>query len=733
MKRYKMFSKYAQKFSTVQKVADTKAVSVLDSSSRGESLQRKADKMNNAAQRAENPRPNNTGMPDNLKSGIESLSGFSMDDVRVHYNSSKPAAVQALAYTQGTDIHVAPGQEKCLPHEAWHVAQQMAGRVSPTTNMNGMPVNDNAALEHEADVMGAKAIQMKKGCDGCICKSKKLLNNFYSPLQFTPESDFKQNPKEFMDKHIVLCDFELGLSKKNGWEKSLVDLFMDLMRAGDPEFKVSKFVLTPYEKCYILTPLVEKKHINRMKAVLEEKKTSTNVEIKKLESNLEIPFKEVRLEKYKEALQRYERRKNLLDAWKQSEESDSIDAYYVPYKAGTPVDENIGSTRVKKNKEPGDKWNPDFVFTDGMNGCALVATKEDETGFVTVRHFQSPEKSGLNKECSSRFRREKNVTDWFGTGEYGKAQTPKIPGLDSRSDWTATNILWRGDDGKWRVISQNNARCFFDGESDYLNLECSDREFEMDLRDDMYKFDLTKKIYTENLICLKKEIMELYQEKLFGKVDESFREFVEFICVETDVLSFLIQNIKDMNFLENDIKKIQCLVKQKFDELQIQPNQYSDCKKLYDVFVGAICDETLLKPLKEDIVSSIYMQNNCLPEAIAGRHLTPQEAFKVRTALEQLKLGVVGEFLYDDLGVVQTIVRVLDIPDQIFVFRDQNGVVRSRYVIQNGSVTIYGPFQNIDFDDLPIVTIRNIANYHFERVGVLNQSFSKKRSRSLSL
>lgn len=100
---------------------------------------------------------NRTGMPDHLKTGIEELSGFSMDDVRVHYNSSKPATVQALAYTQGTDIHVAPGQEQHLPHEAWHVAQQMAGRVEPTTEVGGMPVNDNAALEHEADVMGAKA------------------------------------------------------------------------------------------------------------------------------------------------------------------------------------------------------------------------------------------------------------------------------------------------------------------------------------------------------------------------------------------------------------------------------------------------------------------------------------------------------------------------------------------------------------------------------------------------
>ncbi len=77
-------------------------------------------------------RENNTGMPDNLKFGVENLSGIDMSDVRVHYNSSKPAEVGALAYTQGTNIHVAPGQERHLSHEAWHVVHQMQGRVRPT-------------------------------------------------------------------------------------------------------------------------------------------------------------------------------------------------------------------------------------------------------------------------------------------------------------------------------------------------------------------------------------------------------------------------------------------------------------------------------------------------------------------------------------------------------------------------------------------------------------------------
>lgn len=103
-------------------------------------------------------KPNNTGMPDNLKSGIENLSGYSMDDVKVHYNSDKPSQLNAHAYAQGTDIHVAPGQEQHLPHEAWHVVQQKQGRVQPTMQMKaGVPVNDDVGLESEADVMGAKA------------------------------------------------------------------------------------------------------------------------------------------------------------------------------------------------------------------------------------------------------------------------------------------------------------------------------------------------------------------------------------------------------------------------------------------------------------------------------------------------------------------------------------------------------------------------------------------------
>lgn len=118
-------------------------------------------KMVSIVQRAENK----TGIPDDVKQRMEDSFNTDFSGVRVHPDSSSAPEVGALAYTQGTDIHFAPGQfkpdtsagQQLLGHELAHVVQQAEGRVQPTTEIGGMPVNDNEALEHEADVLGAKA------------------------------------------------------------------------------------------------------------------------------------------------------------------------------------------------------------------------------------------------------------------------------------------------------------------------------------------------------------------------------------------------------------------------------------------------------------------------------------------------------------------------------------------------------------------------------------------------
>jgi hypothetical protein len=121
-------------------------------------LQAMADNSQEAKEAAPPNKPNNTGLPDDLKSNIENLSGYSLDDVKVHYNSDKPTELQAHAYAQGTNIYLGPGQEKHLPHETWHVVQQMQERVKPTIEMQeGGNMNDDDRLEKEADNMGDKA------------------------------------------------------------------------------------------------------------------------------------------------------------------------------------------------------------------------------------------------------------------------------------------------------------------------------------------------------------------------------------------------------------------------------------------------------------------------------------------------------------------------------------------------------------------------------------------------
>lgn len=130
-------------------------------------IQQKLSKKNTTHESSFIPvqRKNNTGLPDHLKTGMESLSNKNLDHVKVHYNSSKPAAVQAHAYAQGSNIHLGPGQEKHLPHELGHVVQQMEGRVKPTMKIGGTAINNDPSLEQEATHMGQRAIQRASFAD----------------------------------------------------------------------------------------------------------------------------------------------------------------------------------------------------------------------------------------------------------------------------------------------------------------------------------------------------------------------------------------------------------------------------------------------------------------------------------------------------------------------------------------------------------------------------------------
>lgn len=112
---------------------------------------------------------NSNGLPAPVQNQMEGALGADFSNVNIHANSQSATDVGALAYTQGNDVHFAPGQynpesssgQELIGHELTHVVQQREGRVQPTTQAKGLPVNDDKGLEDEADAGGRKAVQMK--------------------------------------------------------------------------------------------------------------------------------------------------------------------------------------------------------------------------------------------------------------------------------------------------------------------------------------------------------------------------------------------------------------------------------------------------------------------------------------------------------------------------------------------------------------------------------------------
>jgi len=181
-------------------------------------------------------------LPDNVKQGVESLSGISMDDVKVHYNSAKPAQLNAHAYAQGTDIHIASGQEKHLPHEAWHVVQQKQGRVKPTTMMKAkVPINDDLVLEKEADVMGARALQGKF----VLPRTEKGIGIAFSskqPTQLVVGNNPKDNLEEQFHEQQSWSPFGSEKPVRGQVNPMYANMHKDKMPEGSSNNELKKYV-----------------------------------------------------------------------------------------------------------------------------------------------------------------------------------------------------------------------------------------------------------------------------------------------------------------------------------------------------------------------------------------------------------------------------------------------------------------------------------------------------------
>ncbi len=122
---------------------------------------------------------------------------YDFSDVRVHKESVSAVKLGALAYTQGDDIHFAPGQYKphtnegkmIINHELGHVIQQRQGFVRPTRTIHGTPVNDNHILESEAARLGVT-------CSGLPqFAANELMIDRQLPTMAKPQQNLRQKRK----------------------------------------------------------------------------------------------------------------------------------------------------------------------------------------------------------------------------------------------------------------------------------------------------------------------------------------------------------------------------------------------------------------------------------------------------------------------------------------------------------------------------------------------------------
>ena len=159
-------------------------------------------------------KPNLTGIPTQMKLDFERRSGLSFDDVRVHYNSDKPAQLRALAYTQGTQVYVGPGQERYLKHELGHVIQQKMGIVRPTKTQNGISINDSPDLEQMANQIAILPSTMQiysKNCNGQIVT--QCASDFNVMVSLAPEEMTK---KKFWKNQLIVDTISIVGRTKTG-------------------------------------------------------------------------------------------------------------------------------------------------------------------------------------------------------------------------------------------------------------------------------------------------------------------------------------------------------------------------------------------------------------------------------------------------------------------------------------------------------------------------------------
>jgi hypothetical protein len=171
-----------------------------------------------------------TQIPENVQAKMESSFGTSFQGVNIHQNDGGATQMGALAYTQGENIHFAPGQynpdspkgQELLGHELTHVVQQRQGRVAETKQTKGVSVNDNPALEKEADDMGVKAANSTSSGSSIQFKNSGTSPNTVIQHKIIVDGN-PYTPQESYKQYLI-----------DNYSEEMVELIMSMHNEGNP-------------------------------------------------------------------------------------------------------------------------------------------------------------------------------------------------------------------------------------------------------------------------------------------------------------------------------------------------------------------------------------------------------------------------------------------------------------------------------------------------------------------
>ena len=197
------------------------------------------------------PSGGGNAMLEPVQQKMETAFGADFSGVRIH-EGPQAKAINAIAYTQGENIHFQPGKyqpetqsgQELLGHELTHVVQQKAGRVAIPPG-KGAPINADPGLETEADVLGAKAARGESvevvGASGGIQRHKDKTQSQISETKGGASKLIKKNNKKTSPSKMNLSQLEHANRIRKAKNLDLYESGLNTIAAKKPKDYVYEY------------------------------------------------------------------------------------------------------------------------------------------------------------------------------------------------------------------------------------------------------------------------------------------------------------------------------------------------------------------------------------------------------------------------------------------------------------------------------------------------------------